>query len=199
MDQAKETLMRYLQTQRDALLWKLAGLGELDMRRPLVPSATNLLGLIKHMAGVEYGYFGETFGRPSPEPMPWEGVPEDQLETNYDMWATAGESSAWIVDFYRRAQAHANATIEELDLDDIGAVPWWPEERRQVPLHLVITHVIAETARHAGHADIVRELIDGEIGLREGNTNIPTEADSWWKEYRERVQSAADEAGGNAG
>ena len=187
--------MRYLQTQRDALLWKLAGLGERDMRRPLVPSATNLLGLVKHMAGVEYRYFGGTFGRPAPEPMPWGMVSEDQLETNYDMWATASESSAWIVDFYRRAQAHANATIEELDLDAIGAVPWWPEERRQVPLHLIMTHVLAETARHAGHADIVRELIDGEIGLREGNTNIPTEEDSWWEDYRDRVRLAADEAG----
>lgn len=186
--------MRYLQTQRDALLWKLAGLGELDMRRPLVPSATNLLGLVKHMAGVEYDYFGQVFERPAPEPMPWAQASDDPAETNEDMWAKPAESSAWIVDFYRRAQAHANATIEDLDLDATGLVPWWPADRAEVSLQLVLTHVITETARHAGHADIVRELIDGEIGLREGNTNIPTESASWWTAYRARVQRAAEEA-----
>ncbi|RSM43278.1 hypothetical protein DMB66_53620 [Actinoplanes sp. ATCC 53533] len=62
---------RYLQIARDALLWKLEGLSEYDARRPLVPTGTNLLGLVKHVAGVEAGYFGETFGRPFGEPMPW--------------------------------------------------------------------------------------------------------------------------------
>jgi hypothetical protein len=65
---AKTDLQRYLQDAREALLWKLDGLSEYDIRRPLVPTGTNLLGLIKHQAGVELGYFGDTFGGPGPTP-----------------------------------------------------------------------------------------------------------------------------------
>jgi hypothetical protein len=60
----KADLLRYLQDGRDALLWKLDGLSEYDIRRPLTPTGTNLLGLVKHIASVELGYFGDTFGRP---------------------------------------------------------------------------------------------------------------------------------------
>ncbi len=67
----KAELLRYLQEGRDAMLWKLEGLGEYDVRRPLVPTGTNLLGLVKHLAGIELGYFGETFGRP------WTGAGRD--------------------------------------------------------------------------------------------------------------------------
>ena len=67
----KTDLHRYLQDAREALLWKLDGLAEYDVRRPLTPTGTNLLGLVKHLASVELGYFGETFGRPSDEPLPW--------------------------------------------------------------------------------------------------------------------------------
>jgi len=62
----KADLRRYLQDARDALLWKLEGLSEYDIRRPLVATGTNLLGLVKHQAGVEMGYFGATFGRSCP-------------------------------------------------------------------------------------------------------------------------------------
>ena len=67
----KATLVRYLQQARDAMLWKLDGLGEYDIRRPLTPTGTNLLGLVKHLAGVESGYFGATFGRPFPGTLPF--------------------------------------------------------------------------------------------------------------------------------
>jgi len=82
----KADLHRYLQDAREALLWKLDGLSEYDIRRPLVPTGTNLLGLVKHVASVEFGYFGDCFGRPFDEPMPWL---EDDAEPNADMWATA--------------------------------------------------------------------------------------------------------------
>jgi hypothetical protein len=195
-DDAKETLHRYLATGREALLWKLDGLSEYDIRRPLVPTGTNLLGLVKHLASVELGYFGDTFDRPSGIPMPWY---EDDAEPNADMWATADESREEIVELYRRAWAHADATIGALPLDAIGHVSWWPEERSSPTLHTILVHVVAETHRHAGHADIVRELIDGTSGLREGNDNMAEGDASWWEAYRARLERAALEAAGDAG
>ncbi len=164
---AKSNLHRYLRTAREALLWKLDGLSSYDVRRPLTPTGTNLLGLVKHLAGVEAGYFGNTFGRPFAEPMPWTA---EDAEPNADMWAAAHESREELVDLYRRVWAHSNATIDSLDLESPGVVPWWPEERRNVTLHLVLVHTIAETSRHAGHADIVRELIDGTAGCARTTT-----------------------------
>jgi uncharacterized damage-inducible protein DinB len=188
----KADLQRYLQAARDALLWKLEGLSEYDVRRPLTPTGTNLLGLVKHVASVELGYFGETFGRPFAEPLPWFA---DDHEPNADMWAAADESREQIVALYRRAWAHSDATIETLPLDAVGHVPWWPEERREVTLHRVLVHMIAETHRHAGHADVVRELIDGVVGLRAGNDNMASGDAAWWNSYRSRLEQAAREAG----
>lgn len=188
----KATLHRYLRNDRDALRWKLDGLGEYDIRRPLTPTGTNLLGLLKHVAGVAAGYLGETFDRPFPEPLPW--YDEGNGDPNGDMWATADESRADIVGLYERAWAHADATIDALPLDAVGHVPWWPEERRTVTLHRVLVHVVAETSRHAGHADIVRELIDGSAGLRAGNDNLPPGDRQFWQEHHDRVESAAHRA-----
>lgn len=184
----KATLHRYLRSDRDALLWKLDGLGEYDIRRPLTPTATNLLGLVKHVASVAAGYFGETFDRPFPDPLPWF---DDDAEPNADMWATPDESRAQIIGLYERAWAHSDETIESLPLDAVGHVPWWPEERRTVTLHRILVHMVAETSRHAGHADIVRELIDGSAGLRVGNDNLAPGDRRWWQAYHDRVARAA--------
>jgi uncharacterized damage-inducible protein DinB len=192
----KSDLHRYLQISRDALVWKLDGLGEYDARRPMTPTGTNLLGLIKHVASVEAGYFGDTFERPWPEPLPWF---EDGAEPNADMWATSDETREQIVEFYRRVWAHSDATIEALPLDAVGHVPWWPEERREVTLHRILVHMIAETDRHAGHADIVRELIDGGVGVRRDNDNMTDVDDGWWSTYRERLEVAARDADRDAG
>jgi uncharacterized damage-inducible protein DinB len=188
----KADLRRYLQAAREALVWKLEGLSEYDARRPIVPTGTNLLGLVKHVASVEAGYFGETFGRPFPEPLPWL---DEGAEPNADMWATAEESREQIVGLYRRVWAHSDATIDTLALDAVGKVPWWPRERREVTLERILVHMIAETHRHAGHADIVRELIDGAVGLREGNDNMAPGDQAWWERYRNRLERAAREAG----
>ena len=190
----KAHLHRYLQVARDAVLWKLEGLSEYDVRRPLVPTGTNLLGLVKHLASVELGYFGETFGRPSGVPLPWF---EEDADPNGDMWATAQETSGEIVDLYHRAWKHADGTIEALDLGSPGQVAWWPPQRRDVTLHQILVHMIAETHRHAGHADIVRELVDGAAGLRADNDNLPPADAAWWAGYREQVEAAAREAGGH--
>ncbi len=188
----KPDLRRYLQAAREVLVWKLDGLSEYDIRRPLVPTGTNLLGVIKHLASVELGYFGATFGRPSDEPLPWF---EEGAEPNADMWATASESRDEIVGLYKRAWAHADATIEALALNAVGHVPWWPENANEVTLHRVLVHMIAETNRHAGHADIVRELIDGAVGLRAERDNLPPFDDAQWETYRSLVEHAAREAG----
>jgi uncharacterized damage-inducible protein DinB len=189
----KAHLRHYLQSGRDALLWKLDGLSEYDIRRPLVPTGTNLLGLVKHVLSVEAGYLGEVFGRPFPEPMPWIAA---DAEPNADMWATPEESREQLVDLYRRVWAHGDATLDELPLDAPGEVPWWPPERRNVTLHRIALHLIAETHRHAGHADLVRELIDGSAGIRAGNSNLPDGDARWWEDYRARLEAVAREAGG---
>jgi uncharacterized damage-inducible protein DinB len=190
---AKADLQRYLQVARESLVWKLEGLSEYDIRRPMVRTGTNLLGLVKHIALVDAGYLGEVFGRPFPEVVPgWEGE-----EPNADMWATPEESRDELVELYRRVWAHGDATIDALDLDAVGRVPWWPDGKDEVTLHRILVHLTTETHRHAGHADILRELIDGGIGQRAGDPNLPSDDDAWWAAYRDRLEQAAAEAGGD--
>lgn len=183
----KDILHRYLVTGRDALLWKLDGLGEYDQRRPVLPTGTNLLGLAKHVASVALGYFGDTFGRPHGESLPWFA---DDAEPNADLWVAADETRDQILGLWSRAWAHADATISALPLDAPGRVPWWPEERADVTLHTVLVHVATEVHRHAGHADAVRELIDGAAGFRAGNDNLWT-PDDGWDAHRARLESVA--------
>jgi Protein of unknown function (DUF664) len=194
----KADLRRYLQDGREALLWKLEGLSEYDIRRPLVPTGTNLLGLVKHQAGVELAYFGDTFGRPSPlDQLPW-----DEADPNSDMWATPEESREFITARYRRAWAHSDATIDALALDAIGHVPWWPANRNEVTLHHILVRVATDTNRHAGQADIIRELIDGTVGWTTKSPNMPPGDQAWWQSYRnqvERAARAADTASGDPG
>lgn len=192
---AKADLLRYLNEARDSLVWKLEGLGEYDIRRPLTPTGTNLLGLVKHLSGVELAYFGDTFGRPyfGQEPPAWWYTRD--AEPNADMWATPQESREQIIGLYRAAWEHANGTIESLALDAIGHVPWWPEERRRVTLHHVVVRVLAETHRHAGHADILRELVDGSAGDKRGGGNLPDAERVEWERYRDRLEQAARGAG----
>jgi uncharacterized protein DUF664 len=191
---AKSELHGYLREAREAVLSKLDGLSEYDVRRPLVPSGTNLLGLVKHLATVEWGHFGAAFDRPFEESLPW--VDDDDAEPNADMWATADEPRDWIVTLYQRISAHSDGVIDALPLDAIGHIPWWPPERSEVTLHRILIHTIAEAHRHAGHADIVRELIDGSAGLLNGNEAMPADDRAWWENYRGRVEDAARKASG---
>jgi uncharacterized damage-inducible protein DinB len=185
----KAQLLQYLRTAREAVLWKLEGLSDYDVRRPLVPTGTNLLGLVKHLAVVDAGYFGDTFGRPFPEPLAsW-----DSTEFNIDMYATADETRAGIEDLYRRVWVHSDATIEELPLEAPGRVPWWGETG-DTTLEYILVHMIAETDRHAGHADILRELIDGTTGLRAANSNMVDGSPEEWAAYRERLEKIARSA-----
>ena len=192
----KAELQLYLQRGRDSLLWKLDGASEYDIRRPMTPTGTNLLGLVKHVASVEAGYFGETFGRPFGEPLPWM---DEDAEANADMWATPDESREQISGLYRRVWTHSDQTIADLPLDAIGHVPWWAAGRNEVTLHRILVHMVTETDRHAGQADIVRETIDGTVGHRPDNDNMAPGDQAWWDDYRATLERVAREAGGVSG
>jgi hypothetical protein len=187
-DPLKATLLLYLRRRRENLVGKLDGLGEYDIRRPLVPSGTNLLGLVKHVASAELGYFGDVFGRPSGRELPCYAA---GAEPEADMWATPEESREEILELHRFSADHSDATIQALPLDASGDVPWWPQERRAVTLHLILVHMISETAQHAGHADILRELIDGSIGRGSGDPNIGAGGAEERRRHAERVEAAA--------
>jgi uncharacterized damage-inducible protein DinB len=187
----KADLLSYLRQGREGFLRKLDGLSDYDARRPMTLTATNILGLVKHVAGVQSGYFGETFGRAFPEQLAWEEV---GAEIDDDLWARSDESIEDIVGLFRRSSAHADSTIERLPLDTIGHVPWWPVDRSEVTLHRVLVHVIAEVGRHAGQADIIRELIDGTAGLAQPGNNMPERTAEEWNVYRLKVETAAREA-----
>jgi Protein of unknown function (DUF664) len=156
---AKEHLHDDLRWIREVLVWKLDGLSEYDIRRPLTSTGTNLLGLVKHLAIWESRYFGEVFSRPFPEPLPrW----DDDTTDGTDLWATEHETRDDIIGLYRRVWAHSDATIDALPIDALGRVPWWP--RPEVKLFNIMVHLLSDTTRHAGHADILREQLDGRVG-----------------------------------
>lgn len=195
MDQ-KAILHRYLRLRREELLAKLDGLDEYSIRRPLTPTGTNLLGLVKHVASVEIGYFGEVFGRPHGQPLPWL---DDDADPDADLWVTADETRDQIVELHRTSAAHSDATIEALPLDAPGEVPWWPEERRNVTLQQILVHMCVETAQHLGHADILRELIDGTAGKGPGDPNLTPRTAGDWAEHTARIDAAAQAASSVSG
>jgi uncharacterized damage-inducible protein DinB len=150
----KESLHIALNRHRDVVLWKLQGLDDEQVRRQMTPSGTSLLGLVKHLASVEYGWFCETFGRET------EALPFDEDDENADLRIDPDETTEDIVAFYGRARAAADEVIDELGVEDLGKA-WFGET---VSMRWVLIHMLEETARHAGHMDIVRELIDGATG-----------------------------------
>lgn len=186
----KADLHEYLRSGREVMLWKLDGLSEYDIRRPLVPTGTNLLGMVQHVGVIETRYFGSVFGRPFTAPPTW----MQDGEPNGDMWVRPGGTKDQVVEFCRRAWAHSDATIDALALDAIGEVPWWPEDEREISLHRTLVHVITDIYRHAGHADVLRELIDGAVGADRRWSNLPPADEQWWTSYRSKVEVAAQQA-----
>jgi hypothetical protein len=184
---AKEYIHTKLKSVREVLVWKLDGLSEYDARRPMTATGTNLLGLVKHAATWEARYFGEVFGRPFPEDLPrW------QDSDGSDLWVTEHETRAQIIDFYHRAAAHSDATISELPANASGRVPWWPHP--EVELFTIMVHLLNDTTRHAGHADILREQIDGRTGFAaQYEEPIDTAARAALWEKIERAAKAAAE------
>ena len=184
-----EMLLLYLRRSREALLTTLAGLSEYDVRRPLTPSATNLLGTVKHVASVELGYLGDCVGRPHGLDLPWDD--DASYDERADMWVTAEESRDQILDLYRAAAAHTEDSVRTLGLDAPAEVPWWPEERRRTTVRRLVVHMIQETAQHAGQCEVAREGIDGR-----GSSDHDEVGDAtWWAAHLARVRAAADAFG----
>jgi len=180
-----EDLRHYLQQGRDAVVRSLDGLSDYDARRPLVPSGTNLLGLVKHLSGIELGYLGACVGRPAPVTLPWEE--DGSAWEGADMWATPDQSREYLLDLYRTAWHHSDESLATIPLDAPASVDWWPEERRRTTFGHLVARVLAETAQHAGHCDILRESVDGQGGR--DASDISEEA---WASYVGRIQAAAD-------
>jgi hypothetical protein len=183
-DFAKAYLHDNLRWVRTSLLHKLDGVSEYDARRPLTTTGTNLLGLVKHLTLSEAHYLGGILGRPFAEPLP--RFDDPAFVSRDQLWVRPDESRADVVERYRRACAHADATIQALPVDAPGHVPWWP--RPDVMLFNLMVHVLTETNRHVGHADILREQVDGVIG----DDPVATSDDAAdWAAHRERVEQAA--------
>jgi hypothetical protein len=185
MSSVGDDLRTYLQEGRDAVVRSLEGLSEHDVRRPLVPSGTNLIGLVKHLSGIELGYLGACVGRPSPVAVPWED--DGSVWESADLWATPDQSRDYLLDLYRTAWRHSDEALATLALDTPATVAWWPEERRHTTFGHLVVRVVAETAQHAGHCDILRETVDGR-GARDASALDA----NWWPAYVGRIQAAAD-------
>jgi uncharacterized damage-inducible protein DinB len=182
----KSVLQRYYLRTRESFLWKLDGLSERQVRMPLTPTGTNLLGVLKHVASVDVGYLGEVFGRPFRDPV----IERIDADPSTDLWAAEDEAAEMIKDFARRAWAHTDATIDELELDSVGRVPWWGDQ--QVTLEWILVHVISENAQHLGQVDIMRELTDGAAGLRPDASNLPDMTAADWAEHTARLRALAE-------
>lgn len=186
----KTDLHSYLRASRDDLIWKLDGLSERDARLPRTPTGNNLLGAVKHCLNVEAGYFGPTFGREFPTPdelVPMAAYDEDPQA---DWYAREDETRDGLIDLHRRVASFADETIEQLPLDAPGQVPWWKSGSQDVTLRRIIVHVMYDVSRHAGHADIMREMHDGAIGWQQTSTNIPAGYD--WPAYVSKLTKLAD-------
>jgi uncharacterized damage-inducible protein DinB len=150
----KTSMLAALNRHRDAALWKLEGLDDEQLRRPMVPSGTSLLGTMKHMAWVEYWWFCETFGREMPVPDFDEDDPDAEFRIEPD------ETTADILALYDRARTAADQAAKEIELDELGTA--WTGEK--VSMRWVLIHMLEEDARHVGQMDVIRELIDGATG-----------------------------------
>ncbi|MBQ0993066.1 DinB family protein [Micromonospora sp. PSH03] len=193
LNDAKAALHHYLRENREDLVWKLDGLSEREVRLPRTATGNNLLGALKHCLNVEAGYFGPTFGREFPTPDELVPIAAFDEDPQADWYASEDETKDGLIDLYRRVGAFADQTIDQLPLDAPGQVPWWRPGRQDVTLQRIIIHVTCDLARHAGHADIMREQHDAAIGLRRTNTNIPDDYD--WPAYVSKLTKLADHFG----
>lgn len=185
----KELLHAHLRLNRDVLVWKLEGLSEADRRRPLTPTGTNLIGLVKHMTGIECAYLCTAFGRDRPT-LSWESDQDATYGEWSDMYAKPEETTDDLIADYRRACAAADLTIEELSLDTEGR---HPAIGIVVHLRWMVLNVLQDTLRHAGQADIVRELIDGVVGHTRANPSVIQPDDAAHREkYLARVRGEID-------
>ena len=167
------------------MLASVDGLSEYELRRPMTPTGTSLLGVVKHLIGIEAGYLGACLDRPFDRPLPW--IDDDAAGPNGDMWATSDESSEYLVDMYRRACDHSDAVLAELGLTASASVPWWPQRSRSTTAGALLSRVLKDTAMHAGQLQILRELVDGRAGADRADAGD----DAWWSAYTRRLELLA--------
>jgi len=147
-------LTTFLDYQRQVMLRKVIGVSDEDLRRPMTESNVTLLGIVKHLGYVERDWFQDVFLGQDVE-TPWTDEDRDA-----DWRIEPGEETDVIVAFYRDEIAKANEITAASDLDAVAARP----EAGGVTMRWILVHMIEETARHLGHADLIRERIDGVVG-----------------------------------
>lgn len=161
----REMLDGWLDYHRATILAKVEGLDDEALRRPGVPSGTSLLGIVKHLALAEHHWFEMIFAGACPEGegtadgcpcgLPWPNGP--------GAWTISpDETTEQVTDSYVGMCARSREITSTADLDDRAL---GPPSKRQHTLRWIVTHMIEETARHNGHADILREQIDGSVGV----------------------------------
>jgi hypothetical protein len=181
-------LLGHLNDVRDALVWKVEGLNEADRRRPMTPTATNLIGLVKHMTWIEGWYLCEFFGRERPR-LEWEWEIDAEWGHHSHLYAKPEETTEDLIAAYRATNAAADRAIEDLGLDAVGK--HWSGE--PVSLRSMLLAVLVDTARHAGHSDIMRETIDGSTGDRHSPSGFYGTADEDYRSaYLARVRGEID-------
>jgi hypothetical protein len=176
----------YLHESRQTVLHCIDGLDEYAVRRPMTPTGTNLLGVVKHLIGIEAGYLGVCLGRPFDRPLPW--IHDDAGGPNRDMWATSDETRDYLVALYREACAHSDEVLAEAGLSAVAIVPWWPDHLQKSTAGALLARVLKDTAMHAGQMQILRELIDGRAGIDRGDAGD----DQWWADYTAQLEELAE-------
>ena len=151
----KETLLTLLDNNRAVMVWKLDGLTLEEASRPAVASGTSLLGLVKHLAYVERWWFDDFFAGNAVD-YPW-----SEEDPDADFRIEEGETVDDAISLYTEAVARSNELVAEAQMDDLSVGSRGGE---RFALRWIVAHMIEETARHAGQADIIRELIDGATG-----------------------------------
>lgn len=188
-DELKSILLVYLQRSRTRVVEALDGLTEHQIRRPMTPSGTNLLGLVKHLASTEHEYFVTCLDQASTVTIPW--ILDGSIDDGADMWATAAQSREYLTGLYRSVWAETDATVRRLPLATPALVPWWEASRQHTTMAHVVVHVVSETAQHAGHCDIVRESIDGRGGPYQSDLGDA----EFWAGYVAKIEDEADTFG----
>ena len=154
----KEMVAAFLDYHRATLLWKVDSLSEADLRRSMTPSGLTLLGLVKHLAYVERWWFQYVFAGEDID-FPWTDADPDA-----DWRVEGDEGVATILDLYRTQVARSREIASAADLDDRARRPHTRPPGGDQTLRWIMLHMIEETARHNGHADLMREAIDGATG-----------------------------------
>lgn len=192
MDHSKELLLEYLSDARQAVIYKAQGLSDRLARKPLTATGTHILGVVHHLAITEYGYFAQCLGRSVEDPYIQNLL--DAEDPQADFLPPAHLSAGEIIGLYQDSVLFSDAGIKPLPLDAPVEVPWW-SRRRHTTLEQLMVHMIAETSRHAGHLDIVREQLDGFTGLRPEAPNLPDYSAAQWAEQFESINRLADGGG----